>query len=1131
MSREMARERAYDMLSSPDPLALSNENISIPSPTKGRGAVLTPRKALADTSGNTHVQDFYLNTPPPRRTSPKKPPKQRSQSTSPWRIRLTLQAEQINDVQGSPLTKRTPTQRLIERSTTITVPLNGGDDTPQLVEKRGRGRPRKSLEAPVKRSGTPIPKKAARRKTVPDIVEEQDDTSVSVRATPPKRAKGKPRKSLESAMDITKSIRTDTPLYSPVMEKVERNRAEKSTRRKSRARRKEIIPMTIGMETDHESPDSSKKLKGSVNEAQSSTADDDMGSFHFGSGEKFALPPDVPQTLGPAIRPRESPSPGKSPVEDDPGGMWRAVISCKTQPPNEDDQGQADYDLTNDHPEYDTILESEGFSMVSVSSLASTGSRSHYSAEKVKEFESHEQKLTASTSPSVPPALIDVQIPQQPTQNLRARENTPSVAASPSIPQAPKNAPPPSPRAMQNPTDGTPKLARVVRAGNALQGVLSPEAQNLGSPFRPAERSPSLMPENAAAQTVEASPVTIAKPSKDHLDDLFSGFGAGTRRELKAGLRLGEELAKRQQLNPPSPIPSPVESADVMSSASSDPMYPPLTSADNATDYTLTVPGPVREIQYPVLSNPQLPSPKLSEEDLDEDRMGWEAETPVKIDKPTSADDQNPGHDASHLRHITSPETSCVGLAAANTSGIDHVMLAREAEWQREREAVSRQIEMANKSQVIVIDDDTSEVRDMSDEDEEGSDVWQAEANESREPTPEVSQIVERPEIVKPRRMQLPSPWRRNSQLVYSGEIEPTEADLFCQPSESKSEPATQNKRDSACRQDSSNGPVIEQQRYHVHGSEDKMSRSESSKAQSPEAPAPAENCLTPEPQVNHGPAELPKTPENTYIEDYTESFEGDMSLTPVCDRTVNSSSLVEIIAPIDPLLLQKPVQRGLQKRPQSPPGPIKPITQSQQSWLSRLTAPIWRAFTPLPPPATKEDILSSGPYEPLCQFTPWESCHSRALSPLYYASILYGPHIFPCDKTKDSCVYHGMKIVTPLGWSRYVTPADCGVVSAFMVLLDERGFALSEPGERWIDDFIVFHQIVNLWVSMVMKGEVEVDESKGEKSGLRVQGDRKWTKDDIDWSGNRTEYFERKRKQFDGLPSWKAKGLKYGTA
>ena len=1122
---------AYDILSSPDPLALSNENISTHSPTKGRGAVLTPRKALAETSGNTHIQNFYLNTPPPRRTSPTKLPKQRSHSTSPWRIRLTLQAEQINDAQGSPSMKRTPTKRLIERSTTITVPLNGGDDTPEIVQKRGRGRPRKSLEAPVKRSSTPLPKKAARRKTVPYVVEEQDDTHASVRATPPERAKGRPRKSLESAMDIPRSMRADVPLYTPVMEEVERNRAEKATRRKSRARRKEIIPLTIDMETDHESPDSSRKANGSVNEAQSSTADDDMGNSHFGSEDVFALPPDVPQTLDPAIRTRESPSPENSSVEEDPGGMWRAMSSCKTQPPNEDNHGQADFDPTNEHMEYDTILESEGFSMVSVSSLASTGSRSHDSAEEVMEFESQGQKLTASASPVVPPALIDAQIRQQPNQNPWARENTPSVAASPSIPQAPKNAPSQSPRSMQEPTDGTPKLTRVVRAGNALQGVLSPKAHNLGSPFRSAERAHTPITENAAAQTVQGSPVETAKSSKDPSDDLFSGFGAGTRRELKAGLRLGEELAKRQQQNSPKPIPSPFESADVMSSATSAPMYPHLSSADNTADYSLTVPGPVREVQYPVLSNPQLPSPKLSEEDLDEDRMSWRAETPVKIGKPTSADDRNPGQEASHSRHVTSPETSYDGLAAANTSSIDYEMLAREAEYQREREAVSRQIEMANKSQVIVIDDDTSGIRDMSDEDEDGSDVWQAEANKSREPTPEVSQIVDRPEIVKPRRMQLPSPWRRDSQVVYSSEVKPTKADPPCQPDKSKSELATQKKPDSECRPDSSNRPVIEQQRYHVHGSEGKMSRSESSKAQSLEVPAPAESCLTPDRQIDHGPAELPKTPESTYVEDYTESFEEDMSLSPICDKTVNPFPPVDTTAPIDPLLLQKPAQKALQKQPQDPPSPIKPLIQSQQSWLSRLTAPIWRAFTPLPPPATKEDILSSGPYEPLCQFTPWESCHTRALSPLYYASLLYGSHIFPCDKTKDSCIYHGMKIVTPLGWSREVTPADCGVVSAFMVLLDERGFALSEPGERWIDDFIVFHQIVNLWVSMVMKGEVEIDESRGEKSGLRKQGDQKWRREDIDWSKNRKEYFERKRREFDGLPSWKAKVWKYGAA
>ena len=228
-------------------------------------------------------------------------------------------------LQGSPSRKRSPTKRLIERSTTITVPLNGGDDTPQFAEKRGRGRPRKSLEAPVKRNGTPIPKKNARRKTVPDVVQEQDDTPVSVRATPPKRAKGRPRKSLESAKDRSTSMQGDTPMYSPVTEEVKRDGAEKSTRRKSRARRKEIIPVEVALETDQERPDSSEKLNGSVNGAQSLTADNDKGTFRSGSGEESALHPDVPQMLGPATRPRNSPLPRNSSVEDDPDGMWRAM--------------------------------------------------------------------------------------------------------------------------------------------------------------------------------------------------------------------------------------------------------------------------------------------------------------------------------------------------------------------------------------------------------------------------------------------------------------------------------------------------------------------------------------------------------------------------------------------------------------------------------------------------------------------------------------------------------------------------------------------------------------------------------------------------------------------------------------
>lgn len=94
------------------------------------------------------------------------------------------------------------------------------------------------------------------------------------------------------------------------------------------------------------------------------------------------------------------------------------------------------------------------------------------------------------------------------------------------------------------------------------------------------------------------------------------------------------------------------------------------------------------------------------------------------------------------------------------------------------------------------------------------------------------------------------------------------------------------------------------------------------------------------------------------------------------------------------------------------------------------------------------------------------------------------------------------------------------------MVLLDERGYALGEPGEQWIEEGLAIRMCVSIWVGMVMRGEIAVNASNGEKAGLRKQGDRLWTSEDISWKSNASEYFERKRREFDGLPSWKAMGI-----
>ena len=1137
---------AQQLLSSPDPLALSNENISTPSPTKPRGATLTPRKALTNTSGNSHVQEFYLSTPPARITSPRKSPKHRAQSTSPWRIRLTVQAEQVNEMHYDPDTTRTPTKRHTERTTTISVPLKGGDDTPPLVGNRGRGRPRKSLDGPVKRSGTPKPKKNARRKTVPESLEEQDDSFLPSRTTPAKKARGRPRKSIEPVVDTPQFMKLVPSMDTPNIEGANEDAAaRKTTRRKSRARRMEITPMKIAVDSDRDSNI----------EATSLTVDDST------DGYLQEMQPVETSAFG-------RPSPEKSLLGKQDEDMWRAMVRRQSQSPDAGGEQQQDpegLDPTNEHQEYDTILESEGFSMVSVSSLASTGNRNASPVEQAgnQNVPDHDAQSVAPP-PGLPPL-------QERHKYSEAHDHTPAIAPPPLIPPVLQNAPQQSPRPLKQATDGTPKLARVVRAGTALQGALGPKEQReLGSPFRSSEKGSAISEvRNVTSQRRGSSPVLKARSPADDLNDLFSGFGADTRRELKAGLRLGEELAKRQRRMSQKPELSSKQADDFSFTGRMTEQISAIRPEGTRDDSTKAL-GPKQAVQYPLLPNNQLPSPDWSVEDSEEDRMSWKADTLLKPEYPTIVEEHDASVEVSLMKEPSLLRSSHDKAAGSETSGIDHTMLAREAEWQREREAVSQRIESANKSQIVVIDSDDDADAAEHDEDEDGSDVWQAEASQSREPTLEAPEVLPQPELVKPRRSKLPSPWRRNSEVMYSDEVEPTEADLFWQPDRSRTK-APKKQVDSSDisvehNAEGSTSALLERQINPVNRPIGKDPWNKPSKVDFSAMSIPAEN-------VKFEPLNLLDTKDATYTEEFSDVLEQTTTFSQIGNRTIDNfpvpdlapavhtasisnpisvgdktaDSLTDpqedVMAAIDPLLLQKPtkrqvkkptekqVQKPIQAPTQRPSSAIVPlnVADTQASWVSRLTAPIWRAFTSLPPPATKEDILCSGPYEPLCQFTPWEECHFRALQPLYYASLLYGSHIFPYNRCHITAAYLGMKVEIQEGWSRIITEADCGVTDAFMVLLDERGFALAEqPGERWIDEGLVVKQCVALWVSMVMKGEVEVDLSKGEKIGLRKKGDRLWTRDDIDWTYNRSEYLERKKRDFDGLPSWKEKGIQW---
>ena len=1123
-TRKMAPTK--DMpLSSPDPLGMSNSNISCQSPAKkGRQPLITPRKALREASGNPQVQEFYINTPPnpTLNASPKKSPRQRRQSASPWRIRLTVQAEPVDGIQRLDMS---PIKRLTETTTTTTVPLKGGDDTPPAMEKKGRGRPRKSLDGPVKRSGTPKPKTVGRRRSVPESPNKNELGSQRKMETPPKKPKGRPKKStepknVEPSSTVIQQDDLDVWLGSSVagVEEAAEMRS-KTVRTRGRGRRQEITPKKVSVDSDIESRSS---LTEDVGETPK-----ELFSM---SGDRNNQSTQLDQQL---CKSDEAPDPemerslvlGQSygqlgPGQIDQNGI-ESVIYRDTRLPSlhmDEAQDQTEFDPNAPHQEYDSILESEGFSMVSVSSLLSVGNN--------------------SASP--------------PEQYGSLHEHTPTIISSPSVPPAPEVAKVrSSPRQLDIPSDGTPKLAKVVRAGIALQGVLIPKdrSQKLGSPFQESQKSSPFLTAETAVPRGPSRDLVKSNPPKECSDDLFRGFSAATRRELKAGLRLGEELAKRQQRTSQKPSVEPREGGDVFRQSSS-PNYPQLPASDSREGHNQEPLGAEKPARYPLLSNDQLPSPERSLVDEEEDHMSWKVHTPIKQEGPASKTTQI----------LVSDES-----IGPNASAIDYTMMAREEEWQKEREAVSRQIEMANKSQVIVInsdDEEEEEGRQGSEEDVADSDIWQSEAqsaDQSVNTTPEASSISLQPEILKPRRSKLPSPWRRNSEVIYSDEVEPTESDVFWQPDQSQARASKRrNARKTGNRDHSelSAGSLVDSSLENTRKAEAqiqletseawpvKHSRFDSEEDSDTALPVghtlhggsiqyddqATKSAVFVTPSENHTVPESPIAPQATSTNDVTDVLEK-ISTLEVMERT--SVEPIETHrdskAVIDPHLFQvKPPSRasGNSMRPKRPIQPLQP-TPSSSTWLSRLTAPIWSVLAPaapLPPPATKEDILCSSPHEPLCQLTPWEECHFRALGPLYYGSLLYGAHLFPFNPRSSSARYCGAYLTTKLGWSRRITPEDCGITDAFMILLDERGYALGEPGARWIDEEMVIAMCVALWVGMIKRGEIEADRSKGERIGLRDQGDRKWTKDDIDWSSNQSEYFERKRREFDGLPSWKNK-------
>ncbi|KAF1945328.1 hypothetical protein EJ02DRAFT_451630 [Clathrospora elynae] len=667
-------DRSYD--SSPDPLAL---------PMDDNNAM--PRRKLAAKEGPTarspSKQDRRLEASELIFSSPSKSmvmSTPRAGGASPWRIKVTVQAEPGSDEENT----MSPSVKRLTRTKTTTVPLKDADiHTPA---KRPRGRPRKSDAGSAlkpKRNGTPA-KRAARSKSRDTILRVGESSAADVDTdVPPKKRRGRPRKSVQPLTEDDNTIVVEVPqnLDTIAVEATPSLAAQPNTTSSKKSARFADVFIPAVDKTDatpqlspiehHGTPrriyqgksvggrkatPHSKKVA-LVDLPSDEESDQDSHVLTPTSGEEneethqvsHALA--VSQHLQASLRtPSETPAQSSEAGDDaQAGALDDDDDDHHSVQAFEDDKEDDAHDLTNfafdegatRMPDDTTVLDSENFSMISVDSLPSNGRMGSppkpddlqtaavptigalLQHEYLRPSPSHSTKSTAPPIDKPLPSSLDITgglsiVPSRAVASPRYK--TPAIDA-----EVPSVMPVIEPAQPAIPKSQTPGLGRAVTAGVALQGLLDPSRLTPG----PSQKA--------------------LDEKRDRLNDLFRGFSEGSRRELQANLRLGEQLAEDQASEQPAPaVSSPIKSQPAAAPKESvfrtqrkyreSRLLTPedqdhvVTPAEPATEPTVTF----NDVQYPILNVEEVdtapPSPARSENE-----MSWRTDTPpAKLDTATS---------------------------------------------------------------------------------------------------------------------------------------------------------------------------------------------------------------------------------------------------------------------------------------------------------------------------------------------------------------------------------------------------------------------------------------------------------------------------------------------------------------
>ncbi|KAL3428173.1 hypothetical protein PVAG01_01682 [Phlyctema vagabunda] len=608
------------LLSSPDPLGDSSIFISPPKPRTS--------KARSSLGTSPKKQTFELDV---------------GNELSPQKIRVTVEAGEDRDNlfthhvdRGavSPTPSRRPVGRR-ERTTTTTIPLKGLSDTENEQEvatpKRGRGRPRKTPGKPVAtkktgRAGTPVKRGAGRRKSINGFEDEDDDANTP-RSTEDGRKRGRPRSVSAKRKSITAG---DSSISKP----------------NKRGRKKSLVPKEVFVPRDEpanddeqveeDAPEGFTELISTIDRSiPTSPSTYSTIRSTTTAADEFIEEPDVilavfdPQDATPrktgwsspraadgsrlssSVRRRsEHRSLSISSEDSEPNSLGAQSITelspehdaeSLNVSENNDQVYQHQEQEEDDLPEFDTIMESEGFSMISVDSVPSL--RKHLNspafqmdpsaavAPRHKSLLSIREDAQNDTFSSIPADVFDAATPARSASNQRLLSVQPSqhddsFSSIPSdILEAATPAPAPQtknffPVRTNRNSDGDSQMTSTTKQkshgsrlfsynSNVESSNPSIPSDRVGSPEAVGSNHGSHTSQDAATKTFKESFSNILSPSLDEeppRQDYQSSFASGSKSQHTIAvngnspslIRYSISSATPVRLPTPDDTPSPV---------------------------------------------------------------------------------------------------------------------------------------------------------------------------------------------------------------------------------------------------------------------------------------------------------------------------------------------------------------------------------------------------------------------------------------------------------------------------------------------------------------------------------------------------------------------------------------------